>query len=131
MTFTPELGQMAFSNGPWQRCEMQGHVEEGLCLLASLISEVRGSSYGSLVSNTGDAPWEGVSFSMRAYCWCGGDREGHEDGCPPNFEHHASGLTASWYKHVGRGQSQSRAISVREWVNILGSCIREVSGWNP
>ena len=129
MTFTPDLGQMAFSNTPWQQCEMQGHVEEGLCLLASLISEVRGTTYGSLVSNTGDEPWESAAFAMRAYCWCDGDR--HPDGCPPNFEHYDSGLVANWYKHVGRGHSQNRAISVREWVNILGSCIREVNGVNP
>ena len=128
MTFAPELGQMAFSNTPWQRIEMQGHVEEGLCLLASLIMEARGESYGSLISNSGADPWEGATFALRSYCWCDGGNVGHEDGCPPNFEHYPSGLIANWYKHVGRGNSQNRALSVREWVNVLGSCIREVSG---
>jgi len=126
MSFTPELGQATFGNTAWHRLETQQHVEEGLCLLASLIKEVRGETYGSLISNSGADPWEGEAFSLRAYCWCEGDAEGHEDGCPPNFEHHASGLIVCWYKHVGRGSSQNRALSVRDWVGIVGSCIREV-----
>lgn len=125
--FTPELGQMAFSNTQWQRVETQQHVEEGLCLLASLIMEVRGdAAYGSLISNTGADPWEGRGFSLRSYCWCEGGVEGHEDGCPPNFEHRESGLVVCWYKHVGRSSSQNRAVSVREWVGIVGSCVSEV-----
>ena len=68
---------------------------------------------------------------MRSYCWCDGDIEGHGDGCPPNFEHRPSGLVVSWYKHVGRGSSQNRVVSVREWVDALGGCIREVLATTP
>lgn len=125
--FTPELGQAAFGNTAWHNVETQTHVEEGLGLLASLIGEVRGNdAYGSLVSNTGAEAWEGEVFAMRSYCWCDGGIAGHEDGCPPNFEHRPSGLVVTWYKHVGRGSSQNRAVSVREWVEVLGTCIREV-----
>ena len=120
------------TNTPWQQIETQWHVQEGLSLLAALVQEARGDdSYGSLVSNSGADPWEGEVFSLRAYCWCDGDKGGHDDGCPPNFEHHPSGLIVCWYKHVGRGSSQNRAVSVREWVNILGSCIREVNAVHP
>lgn len=130
MTFVPELGQMAFSNTPWRSVEMQWHVEEGLSLLACLIQEVRGDdSYGSLVSNSGGEPWEGATFALRAYCWCDGGQ--HPDDCPPNFEYRPAHFTACWYKHVGRGNSQSRALSVREWVDMLGWCIREVKAVHP
>ena len=123
--FTPELGQAAFSNGGWQHREMPYYVEAGLHAIASAIAGVRGDE-GELTSNWGERPWESDTFAMRTYCWCDGDQEGHEDGCPPNFEHRASGLIACWYKHAGRSASINQRVSRTEWTAILVDCLRDV-----
>lgn len=88
------------------------------------------------------AAFENETFALRDYCWCDGrvhpetvsedDEEaweaamersgGTSTGCPPNFIHHASGITATWYKHLGRDLRASREISVDELGHILRDC---------
>jgi hypothetical protein len=129
MTFTPELGQAAFSNTEWQRYELDGLGQSLLETLAIAIAEARGEDQwkdGLLVSNYGCDPFENDVFAMRTYCWCGGDRHGHEDGCPPNFEHKASGLTVCWYKHVGRGASKNQPLNRGQWLAILRDCLESL-----
>lgn len=128
--FTPELGQMAFSNGPWQSHPMPPFIERGLMDIAETIAEKRNDE-GYLTGNWGEEPWDSEVFSMRTYCWCDGDRPGHEDGCPPNFVHHSTGFTASWYKHVGRGASVSAGISRGTWRDIVTACLMDVERSHP
>jgi hypothetical protein len=123
--FTPELGQACFSNGPWQEYPLPRFMERGLMEIAETIAEARGDE-GPLTGNWGGESWDSEVFAMRAYCWCDGDQPGHEDGCPPNFEHHRSGVTAAWYKHVGRGASVNVNIGRHDWRAIAAACIADI-----
>ena len=120
-----ELGQMLFSNSPIPEYEADW-ASTGIIMLAEYIQEMRGDSY-PLSSNGGEVPYESDIFDMRTYCWCDGDREGHENGCPPNFKHHDSGLILNWYKHCGRGITSNKEINQeitkKEWFNILQECM--------
>lgn len=83
-------------------------------------------------------------FALRDYCWCEGSYhretvlfEDDEDawqlaietsggsgtGCPPNFEHFASGIKGSWYKHLGRDVTFNREARRGEALNILMECL--------
>lgn len=113
-----------------------GYVNTGINSIDALISEhiygvrVVQQEYGTYapldmraVVNSGwihdlpDAP-----FSLRAYCWCDGLREGHEDGCPPNFHHFVTGFQAYWYKHGNRGETCNQEITSSEWMKIQREC---------
>lgn len=123
--FTPELGQMVFSNTAWEAHPMHRAVEVGLEHLAEQIALTRGEDPnrdGLLVENFGADPWESDVFAMRTYCWCDGTAYGHEDACPPNFWHR-SGFTAAWYKYLGRGSSQSEALDYETWQAIMRDCL--------
>lgn len=130
--FQPELGQMMFSNTPWTQIRTPGYVTDGIGAINDLyVRHVEGGiedEYGSLYSTgllrvVNSAP-EVVNdiFALRSYCWCDGEREGHEDGCPPNFEHFASGFKAFWYKHSSRGESCNRQLDRTEWMKIQREC---------
>ncbi len=114
--FQPELSQMCYSNTPWQRLEMEHHVEVGLQLLGALISGSQGDE--DPTGNTG-ACFSNDVFALRAYCWCDGTE--HPLGCPPNFKY--KDFEACWYKHVGRGNSQNRAMPLDEWKKVMVDCI--------
>lgn len=116
-----ELGQFLFSNSPIQKHEAYW-ASNGLTDIAEVIQEYRGDD-GLLVSNYGEAPFDCDIFSMRTYCWCDGDREGHEDGCPPNFIHKPSGLIINWYKHAMRGITSNKKLSKIEWLRIVQECL--------
>ena len=104
--------------------EAPDFIEDGLRLIAHAIKDKRGD-YGLLTANLGEPPFETNVFSMRTYCWCDCDIPGHEDGCPPNFQHH-SGLEVEWYKYLGRGITINRDISVKEWIGIIQECLAAV-----
>lgn len=56
---------------------------------------------------------------MRDYCWC------DNGGCPPNFEHFATGVKARWYKHPSRGFEWIVPPTDREQViEILLDCMK-------
>ena len=128
--FTPELGQWGFSNSPWQEIETPGYVTAGFEVIAAAIGEQRGDwsdGWGALTSNAGGEEYVNGTFAMRSYCWCDGGRPGHEDGCPPNFEHFASGIKAAWYEHAERGESINRLVGPGEWGKVLSECLASVS----
>jgi len=130
----PELGQMF--NGYYNGYQTPGYVNAGYTAIDESISEhlyparpalhecgtyadwdARATSNTGWIHELDDAP-----FAMRAYCWCDGGAEGHEEGCPPNFHHFASDFQAYWYKHGNRGQSCNRDISSADWRKIQREC---------
>jgi hypothetical protein len=134
-TFEPELGQMLFSNGQQGAYQVPGYVEAGLVALGTMVATtlcVDGSEEEMWCHNPcnnvggNDANFENDVFAMRAYCWCDGEREGHEDGCPPNFE--SAGLKVSWYKHARRGNSADREITAAQWQTIFTRCLNSLAG---
>lgn len=123
--FTPELGQALSSNTPWKAHELSRSQSEDLNELAEAIGRHRGDyqeGWGSLASNSGSEEYTGPVFDMRCYCWCDGDRPGHEESCPPNFHHHATGIQVAWYKHAGRGASINQKISSAHWKRVIAEC---------
>lgn len=81
------------------------------------------------VTGNSGGEYVGENFTIRAYCWCDGpgDREGHDDECPPNFEMPSRDIRVSWYKHSGRGPTANRDVSDEEWVDVLRECLAELS----
>lgn len=97
-------------------------VQNGIEILGELIGlKRRDGSY--LPGRAGGSPFENEVFIMRAYCWCDGDEDGHEDGCPPNFVHKRTGFECAWYKHCGRGNTQNAELGGMAWRAILIDCL--------
>lgn len=123
-TFTPELGQWGFSNTEWQQHETPEFVTLGLRVLADAIALKTGvtDEWSRITENSG-GQFANDTFALRAYCWCDGEAAGHEDGCPPNFEHRESGLVATWYKHASRSASINRVPNSAEWMRVFMDCM--------
>lgn len=124
--FEPELGQAVFSNSPWAEHDAEDHVIAGvdaLCFIAA------GEDREKLaIFNHGPAGnIDNGTFELRAYCWCDGEQEGHEDGCPPNFRFPGRDFEVRWYKHSSRGASQNRPMPREEWRRILIACLGSLS----
>jgi hypothetical protein len=117
--FPPELGQAAFG-APWQEYAMPEFVRAGLAYLGAAVT-AESSTGANPTGNTG-ASFENEVFALRSHCWCDGGAKGHEEGCPPNFEHKSSGFDASWYKYLGRGSSVSAPITPQAFVGIVTDC---------
>lgn len=120
--YEPELGQMGFSNSPWEEVEMQDFVENGLRYLADVISQ--GEWQANPAANVA-TEFSNDVFEMRSYCWCGGDLKDHEVGCPPNFK--CGEFEARYYKYLGRGGSQNEQLSLTEWNEIMMKCLKSLS----
>lgn len=131
-----ELGQMLLSNTPTQEYDADW-ATDGLNMIAEVIAEYRGSSYGKygysnrLTDNSGDEEFVNDVFEMRSYCWCdsGWDEyEGkHPQGCPPNFLYKPTGMVITWYKHASRGiTSNKKYLGARTWFDIINNCIESV-----
>lgn len=135
-SFQPELGQMVFSNGRFAEHAVPERVSDELHVLAGAIADARGdeepaNKWGGpyailLTANYGAEEYTNDVFVMRTYCWCDGDKPGHEDGCPPNFEHLSSGLQINWYKHAGRGANANRELTRKLWAPIFRECLASV-----
>lgn len=127
MTFEPEIGQIV-SGATFTRQPTPAYVTAGCTVLDALYADrfEGGANLYSRVSNGGGAPIITDTFEMRPYCWCDGEREGHQDGCPPNFVHRPSGFEAYWYKHAERGETCNRDLSALEWAAMLRDCIDAV-----
>lgn len=106
------------------------NLDHGLILIADAIREKRGDTY-ALTDNGGEIYFKCPVFVMRSYCWCDGDNQGHEAGCPPNFEHYRTGLRVEWYKYVGRGMACNMATTAGQWADIVAECIAAVKEWKP
>jgi hypothetical protein len=124
--YVPELGQLLFSNGGVYRHEMQPHVEAGLDLLGLLVQPRVGHNP---CVNHGGPEFTNDTFTIRSYCWCDGEREGHEENCPPNFV--CGDFAAAWYKHLGRGGTQSKPLSIHEWTAVMARCIDSLLRASP
>lgn len=119
-----ELGQELFSNSPHQEYEVDW-ASGGLVALAEVI-KVKRNDRGLLVSNWGESSYESDIFDMRTYCWCDGEKEGHQDGCPPNFHYKPTNLIINWYKHCERGVSANQDLSALDWFKIVQHCIESL-----
>jgi hypothetical protein len=116
--FTPEIGQYAFSGSPWGEWSMSRRVYRFMRDLGEKLAD----SFGRApTGNTGEH-FENEVFSMRAYCWCDGDR--HPDGCPPNFK--CGDFEVRWYKYLGRGSSMNRNIGAEELAEIERRCMESL-----
>src|SRR2546423_1713602 len=113
------MGQAIFG-GPWEELDTPGYVTAGLGIIGYRIGELRGTE-SLIVANDGEPPYSNDVFTIRTYCWCDGNE--HPEGCPPNFDHPASGLQARWYKHAQRGASINREVDSTEWSKILSECL--------
>jgi hypothetical protein len=132
-----ELGQMLLSNNDWHQYECNW-AQDGLTLIAEVIAEIRGKSYGTygwdglLTSNSGAEEYVNDVFEMRSYCWCdaGWDENPdhpHAKGCPPNFLYKPNGMIITWYKHAARGTTSNKSYpGARTWFEIVKDCIRSV-----
>lgn len=109
--------------------ETPSYVTDGLRLLDALWAEryEGGRDLHPRTSNHGGREIITATFDLRAYCWCFGEREGHEEGCPPNFRHHGTGLEVEWYKHAERGSTITTVPSATEWAAILRDCMDAVA----
>ena len=128
MTYEPELGQLV-AGAAYSDLTTPHYVTSGLYVLDAMYAEryEGGGDLSARTSNHGGSPIVTPVFEMHGYCWCDGEREGHDDGCPPNFIHHPSGLELNWYKHASRGETCNRVPTAVEWAGILAECIAEVS----
>jgi hypothetical protein len=122
--FEPELGQAIFSNSPWGEVETPSYVSGGIDYLGFCVSD--GYHEKDPTANSGCEPFDNGTFQMRPYCWCDGEGEGHEDGCPPNFV--CGDFEARWYKHARRGASQNKHVSMKEWRQIMVRCLTSLEG---
>ena len=124
MTFTPELGQIV-TGATFTHVETPSYVTAGFSILDALYAELfeGGGDLHARTSNHGGERIVTDTFEIGAYCWCDGQRQGHEDGCPPNFIHHPSGFAAYWYKHAERGETCNTAPTVLQWAAVLRECI--------
>lgn len=96
---------------------------EGLVILYQILEDLNPSDF----VNTGS--YDNYLFSFNSYCWCDGEKEGHEKGCPPNFIFKNSGVEINWYKHIGRGISANiDELSPLNWYLILNACIMSLRG---
>lgn len=121
--FEPELGQILLSNTNYHSEEAYW-AHEGLVLLEHVLHESK------ILEWENKSNYEGEVFSYRPYCWCFGDAEGHEEGCPDNFVHNPTGLVINWYKHNGRGlTSNQQEPSAIKWFDIVAECVDEVRNY--
>jgi hypothetical protein len=122
-----ELGQMFFASNTLDK-PAPDFTHDGLRLIAQAVKvkagDVDANFGGLLTDNSGEPEYSNPVFTMRCYCWCDGDR--HPRGCPPNFEHHPSGLSISWYKYALRGRTINRSVTQAEWIKIVRECLESI-----
>lgn len=137
-TYQPELGQLAFGAN-FHPTPMANYVQAGLRRLGAAVAP-ESDSGADPTDNTG-AEFENEVFTLRGFCWCDGEADGHQQGCPPNFEFKGrvprpdqkpertalAPFEADWYKYLGRGSSQSRKVSSAEWARIEELCLASIA----
>lgn len=125
-----ELGQLLISNTPVQSYEANW-ATDGLHMIAQVIAESRGEDplggWTTLTSNSGSTEYVNDVFEMRSYCWCDGERKGHEKECPPNFVFNKYKVNITWYKHAGRGITCNKEFpGMKKWFEVISECIRSI-----
>lgn len=129
--FSPELGQLAFSNGAIYPHEVS---DLGIAALSYLSAEIERvmwnrtqSEYDAPSRAYGEQEFDCPAFVMRRYCFCDGDT--HPNGCPPNLEWKSRGVSITWYKHAQRGVSSSITLSpddINEFLEEALAAVREM-----
>lgn len=124
MFYQPEIGQI-LTGAAFTSTETPTYVTDGFQILDALYADLRegGDDHHARTSNHGGERIVTDTFEMGPYCWCDGEREGHEQGCPPNFIHHFSGFQVHWYKHAERGSTCNVAPTPLQWASVLRECI--------
>lgn len=97
-------------------------AQSAMAFLADLVGQLKGME--SPASNTG-TEFENEVFSIHAYCWCDGNKAGHEDDCPPCFDYKMGGFWADWYKHVNR-DFECAEISPEGLREIMVKCLESL-----
>lgn len=118
-----ELGQMLWSGQDIQEYEAYW-ATDGLCAIGEVLASID-KEYEMIGANAG-ASFENDTFIMKDYCWCDNEREGHENGCPPNFVHKPSGLVITWYKHCGRGITANKSLGSLGWLEVVTDCLKSL-----
>lgn len=123
--YTPELGQSAFSNTPWQEHEVPELAIAALSCIGEEIERVMWNTtqkrYDSPTGNVGEEFHTGT-FTMHSYCWCDGGL--HPNGCPPNFTW--KNVQICWYKYLGRGMSCNIKLTPDVISEMLMDCLKSV-----
>lgn len=107
----------------------------GINLIAEVVAEACGAERGPygyddmLTTNSGAPSFENDLFEMHAFCFCDGEVDGHEYGCPPNFTYKPRNLSFVWFKHTGQCLlSNHPALSGIEWQRIVADCCDSAAG---
>lgn len=124
-------GDALFSNTPAYPHDAEW-ATLGLHVLADAVADYRGvpfdnDGYRPLITSslTDPTPHRNWTFTLNPYCWCDGEEPGHENGCPPNFIHHPTGLTITWYKHAGRAITSNKP-RPHNWTVTISDCIHSL-----
>lgn len=138
---------------------MHAHVDDsstvediltsGLELLTSMtlgLVDADGDRITARPGSNANVHYIAEQFALRDFCWCdfgqdwsdepadpAGSIHSTPDGfCPPNFEHPASGLKATWYKHMGRSLEWTNLPETRaEAMKILLDCMSPLVAGKP
>lgn len=105
---------------------LHAHLVDGLRLIAEAVGTSRGDwdhGFGALTANSDADPHQNATFTMRAACNPDGQAHCHQDGCPPNFIHHPTGLTVTWPKSISDGARINRFPRKAEWDDIVNDCL--------
>lgn len=117
-----------FSHGGWENILTPQYVDVGIRLIGDAISN--GDDSINPTHNIGGEAFTNDVFQMEAYCWCDGERAGHERQCPPNFffpgTTEIEPVIIRWYKHSTRGTTINREVSREEWWKILRACMDSI-----
>jgi len=124
--YEPELGQAMFDNH-YQQFSVP---ELAVAVLRAIGDEVERVEWNRTQKQF-DAPtgnnggeYETPVFRMEAYCWCDGEGEGHENGCPPNFKWRD--VEICWYKYLGRGMSSNTELTPNLINEMLTECLKSI-----
>ena len=124
-------------------------LSDGVELLATMtrgLIDADGHVITSQPGTNANVHYIADQFALRDYCWCdfGQDWSDEPSGpensihstaegyCPPNFEHPASGLSLTWYKHMGRSPQWTNLPETRAAaLKILLDCMSPLVAARP
>ena len=118
--YEPELGQAVFGQ-PYKQYEAPEWLIAFLEYINNELCRVMWNNnqeeYASPFANTGNS-FKNDVFEVQAYSW-------NEDVEQPyNFKY--GNIEISWYKHLDRGDSLNREITLDEGVQMLNECLASI-----
>lgn len=96
---------------------VQNFVQEGLWHLGTVIAQLHGN-LNPCENNA--CRYSNRVFEMNAYCWIE----------PQSFNFKCGQFYVKWYKYLGRGTYQSKALSKEEWEAIFSECLNYIIQFN-